>query len=75
MYMRYSPFSVRKAEPESNVPTGTPHFKGLSLAAKAAADRRTLMPTIATVGSLPLERRCDWFLLPHMLPVTLKTPS
>lgn len=34
-----------------------PDFRGLSLAAKAAADLRTLMPTILTVGKR--ERRTN----------------
>lgn len=38
-----------------------PDFRGLSLAAKAAADLRTLIPTIATVGRRVNNTLSDWF--------------
>lgn len=39
-----------------------PDFKGLSLAANAAADLRTLMPTIASVGTRGNNAVSDWLM-------------
>lgn len=44
------PLSVRGIARVSKFTALFPGFRGLSLAAKAAADLRTLIPTIATVG-------------------------
>lgn len=54
------PLSVRCAVLLSKFTTEFPDFRGFSLAAKAAADRRTLMPTIATEGKQIGRRLCDW---------------
>lgn len=40
-----------------------PDFKGLSLAAKAAADLRRLMPTMATEGRRANNTTCDWLMM------------
>lgn len=39
-----------------------PDFRGLSLAAKAAADLRRLIPTMATEGGQSNNTDCDWLI-------------
>lgn len=54
------PLSVRGIARVSKLAAVFPDFRGLSLAAKAATDLRTLVPTIVTLGGRPSNTNCDW---------------
>lgn len=56
------PLSVRGNFRVSKFAALFPDFRGLSLAAKAAADLRTLIPTIATVGRRFNNTISDWLM-------------
>lgn len=57
---RALPLSVRGMARVSKFGALFPNFRGLSLAAIAAADLRTLIPTIATAGRQRNNAVSDW---------------